>query len=188
MMTRLPRRRGQAVIETAMVVPLLVLIMLGCADLGRAFYLKLEMSGASRAGMRMAVLGPATDIGNAVRSEPNSAIPNTAAAWGIFGPGGTDDCNPSSSGHICGDTLACPPSHFAGGQVACFAIRPCLNWAGGTCSSWGAWGSRPAAAADQAIDVLVVYRFVPATPIIASYTGSNGAFYLGVDTMGLQLY
>src|SRR6202022_4982762 len=88
--------------------PRLGLLMLGSADLGRAFYLKLEMSGASRAGMRMAVLGGVVDIGNAVRSEPNSAIPNTAAAWGSMAPGGTyADC--TSNAQKGGDPTGCRP-------------------------------------------------------------------------------
>ena len=31
------RRRAQALVETAMILPVLVLLMLGAADLGRAF-------------------------------------------------------------------------------------------------------------------------------------------------------
>ena len=81
MMTKLRQRRAQALVETAMILPVLIYLMLGAADFSRAFYLKLAMAGASRAGMRMAVLGSGNDLGNAVRAEPNSAIPNTAAAW-----------------------------------------------------------------------------------------------------------
>src|ERR1700716_4186150 len=112
------RRRGQALVELAMILPLLVLLMLGSADLGRAYYLKLEMSGASRAGMRMAVLGAGTDIGNAVRAEPNSAIPNSTAAWGSEGPGGGNDCKPGTT-HACGDTAGCAPGlNWQVGQIA----------------------------------------------------------------------
>jgi TadE-like protein len=183
------RRRGQAVVEFAMILPLLVLIMLGSADLGRAYYLKLEMSGASRAGMRMGVLGNGTDIGNAVRAEPNSAIPNTTAAWGAEGPGGANDCNPTVPAHTCGDGSGCAPGpNWQAGQQACFAVRSCIVWTNGSCSTVGSWGSRPAAGLDQAVEVLTVYRFVPATPIIANFAGSSGTFYLGADTVGLDLY
>jgi Flp pilus assembly protein TadG len=185
------RWRGQALVETALILPVLVLMMLGSADLGRAFYLKLEMSGASRAGMRMAVLGGVVDIGNAVRSEPNSAIPNTAAAWGSMAPGGANaDC--ISNTQKCGDPTGCRPGSASawGGlnQQACFAVRTCTNWTNGSCASYTAWGVRPNAGADQAVDVFVVYRFLPATPIIANFEGGSGAFYLTADTLGLQLY
>jgi Flp pilus assembly protein TadG len=187
------RRRAQALVETALILPVLVLLMLGSADLGRAFYLKLEMSGASRAGMRMAVLGQVVDIGNAVRSEPNSAIPNTAAAWGSMAPGGTyANCTTASSTQQCGDPNGCVAGSVTGwggtNQQACFAVHTCANWTNGVCASWSGWGVRPNAGADQAVDVLVVYRFLPATPLIANFTGGTGSFYLAADTMGLQLY
>jgi Flp pilus assembly protein TadG len=184
------RRRAQALVETALILPVLVLLMLGSADLGRAFYLKLEMSGASRAGMRMAVLGQVVDIGNAVRSEPNSAIPNTTAAWGLMGPSASNgDC--TSNTQHCGDPGGCRPGDATAwqpGQQACFAVRTCLSWTNGVCASFSAWGARPNAGADQPVDVYVVYRFVPATPLIANFAGGTGTFYLAADTLGLQLY
>jgi len=185
------RRRAQALVETALILPVLVLLMLGSADLGRAFYLKLEMSGASRAGMRMAVLGGVVDIGNAVRSEPNSAIPNTASAWGSMAPGGTNaDC--TSNTQHCGDPTGCRPGSASawGGvdQQACFAVRTCTNWTNGACATYSAWNMRPSAGVDQAVEVLVVYKFTPATPAIGNFAGPSGSFYLPGDTMGLQLY
>jgi hypothetical protein len=187
MLRRLRGRRGQALVETALIFPMLLLLMLGSADMGRAFYLKLEMSGASRAGMRMAVLGQNVDIGNAVRAEPNSAIPNTTAAWGLTGPGGSNgDCQ--SATQRCGDPNGCPPSAFAVGQQACFAVRTCANWTNGACAAYSAWNVRPSAGVDQAVEVLVIYKFTPATPLMANFTGGTGSFYLPGDTLGLQLY
>src|ERR1700724_3207557 len=131
------RRRAQALVETALILPVLVLLMLGSADLGRAFYPKRESAGPSRAGMRMAVLGGVVDIGNAVRSEPNSAIPNTASAWGSMAPGGTNaDC--TSNTQHCGDPTGARPgaaSAWGGAdQQACFAVRTWLTWAHGGCA------------------------------------------------------
>jgi len=187
MLNRMRARRGQSLVETAMILPMLLLLMLGSADMGRAFYLKLEMSGASRAGMRMAVLGQSVDIGNAVRAEPNSAIPNTTVAWGLTGPGAANgDCQ--SAAQHCGDPNGCPPSAFAAGQQACFAVRTCTNWTNGACATYSGWNVRPSAGVDQAVEVLVVYKFTPATPAIANFAGPSGSFYLPGDTMGLQLY
>jgi Flp pilus assembly protein TadG len=190
MMTKLRQRRAQALVETAMILPVLIYLMLGAADFSRAFYLKLAMAGASRAGMRMAVLGSVNDIGNAVRSEPNSAIPNTAAAWGSEGPGQTNsDC--TSATPKCGDPNGCAAASFTvATQIACFAVRSCISWAGGVCTpAAGGWNTRPGAGADQAVEVLVVYKFAPATPFIANFTpGGGGFFFLPGDTLGLQLY
>ena len=52
---RLRNKRAQAMVETALILPFLTLLTLGAADLGRAFYLHLEITGAARAGMRNAI-------------------------------------------------------------------------------------------------------------------------------------
>ncbi len=180
-------RRGQAVVEFALIVPVLVLLMLGAVDLGRAFYLTIEIAGSSRAGMRNGLLDTATDIGAAARAEPNSAIPNDATTWGLTGPGALNsDC--TSATQRCGDPNGCAPNSFAAGQIACFAIRPCTVNVSGICVPAATWGGRPLQGADQGLQVRVVYKFVPVTPLISNLTGAFGAFYLTSDTGGLQLY
>jgi Flp pilus assembly protein TadG len=157
-------------VEMAIVAPVLVLLMLGAADLGRAFYLDIEVTGASRAGVRTAIVAQVTDIGTAVRSEPNSAIPNDVASWGDTGPGGTNDCDPNAPSHLCGDPSGCPPSVF------------------GSCT-YGTWGSRPVSDPNAAIQVRAVYKMTPVTPAISALTGSTGGFfYLTADTTGQELY
>ena len=100
---RLRHKRAQAMVETALILPFLTLLTLGAADLGRAFYLHLEITGAARAGMRNGIQGAGSDLGDAIRSEPNTAILNDATTWGSTGVGGTYDCNPGIVGHTCGD-------------------------------------------------------------------------------------
>jgi Flp pilus assembly protein TadG len=182
------RRRAQAAVETALILPFLTLLTLGAADLGRAFYLHLEITGAARAGMRDGIQGAGNKIGDATRSEPNTAIPNTATAWGSTGPGGSYDCDTGMAGHTCGDPNGCPPSAFITGQVACVAVRTC-TLTSGSCSSYGAWQSRPpgGGTAPTALVVRTVYKFTPVTPLIAQF-GSGGSFYLTEESYGLELY
>ena len=181
------RRGGQALLEMALVVPILVLLMLGAADLGRAFYLNIQVEGASRAGMRVGVTNGVTDIGATIRSEPNSAVPNTTAVWGDTGPGGLNaDC--TSAAQKCGDATGCPPAVFTGTRAACFAIRTCTLAAGGCVAPYGAWQSRPAPGSELGLDVQVWYSFQPVTPFITQFTGTGGAFYLRAETYGLELY
>jgi len=191
-MTSTPRRsRGQALVEFAIIIPLLVLLMLGGADLARAFYFDLQASGASRAGMRLGIQGTSGDIGDAIRSEPNSAIINNSTTWGDTGPGGANaDC--TSGTQHCGDSTGCVASAFTGSRTACFAIRTC-TLTNGVCTSYGAWQSRPAAGSDaggtnQALVVRVIYKLTPATPAIGQFAGPGGVFYLFVETIGLELY
>lgn len=193
MRTTTPRRqRGQAVVELALIIPLLVLLMLGAADLARAFYLSIEITGASRAGVRNGVLDTATDIGAATRAEPNSAILNDIPTWGDTGPGGVNaDC--TSPAQKCGDPGGCPPAVFTGTRIACFAIRPC-TLTNGICpadgTGYGAWGARPAQASAQGLVVRVVYKLIPATPMIAQFASAanNNIFYLTAETEALELY
>jgi hypothetical protein len=188
LLQRLRSKRAQAMVEMALILPFLTLLTLGAADLGRAFYLHLEITGASRAGMRSGIQGTGHDIGHALRGEPNTAIMNDTATWGSTAWGGSYDCNPGIVGHTCGEPSGCPPSAFGAGQLACFAVRTCTITSA-ACSSYGAWQSRPpgGGAAPTALVVRVVYKFTPVTPLIAQFA-SNGSFYLTEETYGLELY
>jgi len=194
MMARRRRTGGQALVELALIMPVLVLLMLGATDLGRAFYLSIEISGASRSGMRQGVINGSTDIGNAARSEPNSAIANDTVTWGDTGPGGLNDCNPGMPGHLCGDPTGCrPPVFNTPGRLICFAVRTCSLTAGNVACPLAGWQTRPAKGSDgtgsnQVLDVRVAYKFSPATPMIANFTVDGQAFYLVVDEYGLEQY
>jgi Flp pilus assembly protein TadG len=195
MRIRKRRTHGQALTELALILPVLALLMLGAVDLGRAFYLSIEISGAARSGMRQGVINGNTDIGNSTRSEPNSAIANNIASWGDAGPGGVNDCDPNQATHKCGDPLGCPPDVFTStpGRQVCFAVRTCSLTNGSITCPVGGWQTRPAQGSDgggatQVLDVRVVYKFAPATPIITAFTRDGKAFYLTVDEYGLELY
>jgi hypothetical protein len=181
------RDRGQALVEAALVMPILVLLMLGAADLARAFYFNIEIAGSSRAGMRTGVQGQGNDIGVAIRSESNNAIPDDATTWGQEAQGGTyGDC--TSTAQKCGDPGGCAPASFQPGQLACFAIRSCTI-SGSACGTpFGLWGSRPDSSTELALQVHVVYRFSPFTPMVSNLAGPGGILYLAVDSYGLEMY
>jgi TadE-like protein len=179
-------KRGQALVEMVIVLPLIVMLMLGAADLGRAFYLNVEMAGASRAGMREGIKGPSSDLGNSVRNEVFDAIDNSVAVWGGTGPGAQYDGCGSSAGS-CGDPTGCQPSVFIGTRVACFAVRTCTI-TNGACSAYGVWGSRPVEGSNQALQIRVVYKFTPVTPMISAIAGPGGVIDITSDTYGLELY
>ena len=50
------RDRGAAAVEFALVVPLLVLLVVGIAELGRAYHVQSTLSGAAREGVRIMAL------------------------------------------------------------------------------------------------------------------------------------
>ncbi|SDT05978.1 TadE-like protein [Friedmanniella luteola] len=65
--------RGAAAVEFALVVPLLVLLVLGIAEFGRAYYLQTTLSGAAREGVRVMALR--NDTGQARTAVRNAASP-----------------------------------------------------------------------------------------------------------------
>lgn len=186
--------RGQAMVEFALVVPLLFLLLIGVADLARGFYLKIEIAGATRAGVRSGIGGEGHDIGGAVRSEPNSAIVNSTAIWGTAGPGAAyGQCDQGSAFQNCGDPSGCGVAltDWSGGRTACFAIRACAPQAvaggGSAFSNCRAWGTRPAPGSGDGLQVHVVYRFVPSMPAAGAF-GQSGALYLTSDLVGIESY
>ena len=48
--------RGQALVEAALVLPLLILLMVGLFDLGRAVYADSTLANAARVGSRVAIV------------------------------------------------------------------------------------------------------------------------------------
>src|SRR2546429_843152 len=49
---RLSRSRGQAIVETALPLPILMLLVMGTADLGRVFYYPIAVTNAAREAAR----------------------------------------------------------------------------------------------------------------------------------------
>ncbi len=185
------RQRGQALVEFAIITPVLLLFVLLTVDVGRAYWQAIDGAGAARAGVRMGVISDTSDIGSAVRDEPNSGIPNTLAAWGSVGPGtGPGTCTNASS--TCGDPNGCQATSFTGTQIACFAVRTC-NLSGGdlgTCVSWSGWGARPQTGGGHGLEVLVVIKFKSVTPALAQIVGSasGGTIYIQQAALGDELY
>jgi hypothetical protein len=185
------RQRGQALVEFAIITPVLLLFVLLTVDVGRAYWQAIDAAGASRAGVRMALISDTSDIGGAVRDEPNTGIPNTVAAWGAEGPGQTwGTCTSATA--VCGDPAGCQPASFSGTQIACFAVRTCTLSGGdlGSCQSYGPWGVRPQSGGGHGAQVLVVIKFTSVTPALAQIAGatSGGTIYIQQTAIGNELY
>jgi TadE-like protein len=183
--------RGQALVEFVIIVPVLLLFVLLTVDVGRAYWEAIDAAGAARAGTRMGIISDTSDIGDAVRDEPNTGIPNTVAAWGNVGPGQTRGVCTTASG-TCGDPNGCVSTSFNGTQIACFAIRTCTLTSGdlGACTSYGAWGLRPVDGSGHGLQVKLVIKFTSVTPALAQIAGaaSAGVIYLVQTATGEELY
>ena len=72
--------RGQSLVELALVLPLLILLLAGIADLGRAFFSYIEITNAAQEGARAGSRLPCY-TGNAVqRLAMKTSITNAAVA------------------------------------------------------------------------------------------------------------
>ena len=183
--------RGQALVEFVIIVPVLLLFVMLTVDVGRAYFQAVDGAGAARAGVRMGIISDTSDIGDAIRNEPNTGIPDTVAAWGNVGPGQSRGvCTTALA--TCGDPNGCVAASFNGSQIACFAVRACnlSNGDLGTCSSYGPWGLRPVDGSGHALQILVVIKFTSITPALSQIAGapSGGIIYIKQNAIGEELY
>lgn len=88
-MRRLKSERGTALLETALTLPLLLLVSVGIFEFGRAYQVEQVLTNAAREGARVAVI-PGTDtatvqarvrgyLTSGQMSNPNSAVINVTA-------------------------------------------------------------------------------------------------------------
>ncbi len=160
-------QRSQALIEFALVSPVLLLLLFGVMDLGRAIFYYDTINHAAREGARVAVrastaLPTNTDVLNAVRGQMQGApvsapcpqgpisasVPPANSAWVYI-----TEPNPS------GAVQATPPPNAPGGEYAASST--------GSCSA-----VNPAIGNDQ-LQVTVKFNLVLVTPIVAQVTANR---------------
>ncbi len=96
------RRRGQALVEFALVLPLLLLLLVGLVEFGRAWNLHQVVTDASREGARHAVLQ--SGVATSVRDDSVRAVVNRALANAAVNPN-----NPAIDVDVSPSTLAGDP-------------------------------------------------------------------------------
>jgi Flp pilus assembly protein TadG len=69
--------KGQSLVEFALVIPLLLLLVIGIFEFGRAWMTKNVMTGAAREAARMAAVSPPTGMDNTAWNLAISARANT---------------------------------------------------------------------------------------------------------------
>mgnify|MGYP005845916385 FL=1 len=68
-----PGHRGQAIVELALLLPILVLLLLGALDLGRAYYFYTGVANATRVGAQYAI-DPKMGLTEAGKAEIKNAV------------------------------------------------------------------------------------------------------------------
>lgn len=84
---RLRDERGATAVEFALIVPLLIVLLLGIAEFGRAFQVQGTLSAAAREGVRvMALQNDPTAARTAVRNAATSLNPTITDAEIVISP------------------------------------------------------------------------------------------------------
>jgi Flp pilus assembly protein TadG len=106
---------GSALVELALVIPILLLFVTGAIDIGHAGYVGLEVQSAAHAGVQYGSLNPSDTAGvtaAARQSAPNLAnLTVSAPTWGC-------ECSDGSSySASCVTTPVCVASNTRGSNV-----------------------------------------------------------------------
>jgi Flp pilus assembly protein TadG len=81
--------RGAAAVEMAIVLPLLLFVLFGMIDLGRAYSAQIQLSQAAREGVRLASLNTTgSSDPNYGASAIQTRVTSAAGSLGTFGPCG----------------------------------------------------------------------------------------------------
>jgi len=171
---------GQAVLETAVTLPFLLILIFNAINFGYLFLVALNLTAASRSGVEYSILGPSTPAGDI----PGLPAANPIASLAYEDLHGALSTYASASVHICSETLGVNPS--TGGSSLRTNCTTCSN---STCSAAAAVTSGslapspdPLAPTFRLHRVDITYSFstlIPGTPfnlalIPTSLCDSNG--------------
>jgi len=158
-------QRSQAIVEFAIIAPVLLLLLFGIVDFGRVIYYYVTLNQAVNEGARSAIRSSAqlptnADVEAAVRQHavdmvlanpcPNGPITATTPPW-IY----ITEPNPPSTVEVLSPTLENAPGGQMWGNAtgSCSATNPARNHA--------------------PLQVTIRYNFVPFTPLIRQITANN---------------
>ena len=164
-------KRGQAIVETALLLPILMLLVMGSADLGRVFYYSIAVTNAAREAARQGTYYDPVNSGNtfdtydAVLAAAQQDVPGDVA-------------------------LSFPPPiipfHCLTGQPSSWSAEyPTAPNAGYVYVCFDGQETPAPSTAAQTITVTILYNFQPVTPL-ASVVGAATVHVEASTTMQVQ--
>lgn len=118
--------RGSAFVELALVLPILTLVLIGAAELGRMAYFAIEVSDAARAGVAYGAQGPTTavDFDGITAAAKKSAVDVPSLSATV-----TDPCVCENVNRTTGTVVITPilPSCAGQGTTVNTLCPPTLN-------------------------------------------------------------
>ncbi len=165
-------RKGQAIVETALLLPLLMLLTMGSADLGRVFYYSIAVTNAAREAARQGTYYDPT------ANPPANAFDDYA------------DILAAAKGDVPGDvTLAMStiaPLHcLTGPQSSWSANYPTAPNTGYVYICFDGQDNPAPSVATTTIQVTILYNYQPLTPL-ADVVGASTVHVVASTTMEVQ--
>ncbi|MGB3367148.1 MAG: TadE/TadG family type IV pilus assembly protein [Acidaminobacteraceae bacterium] len=75
-LNRIKNKKGQSIVEMALILPIIMLLFMGILDFGRIMNSQIQISSASRSGARLAAIGKSdSDIINMISISTNTLKP-----------------------------------------------------------------------------------------------------------------
>lgn len=89
---------GASLVEMALLLPIFMVLLIGCVDFGRACYLAIEIQGAARAGATYGSRNPTDTSGmQTVAEDDASDVPNVSVGTPTYVCECADGSNPTSA-------------------------------------------------------------------------------------------
>jgi Flp pilus assembly protein TadG len=127
--------RGQSMIELALLLPMMLLILLGVIEFGRAAYFYLEVADAAKAGAQFGSQSMANAVnGDAIlQAAQNNAVdlPTSLGASGAFNTQITCTCPGTGTASPCGGALGCAyPTVYLTVEVVNYPLQTLFAYPG----------------------------------------------------------
>src|SRR5512140_136856 len=176
---------GQSLVETALVLPIFIMVIFGLIDGGRLVYSNSAVSQGARDGARVAA-AEAAWVGITTVTDPSCV--NTLAGIGPSNPG-AHVCPPSIASFKADVIKAVNRMDVTMGTITAVFVDcqpangtpPSGEWAGNNCA--GPDGVSAIASKGWLVSVRVVYTYHSITPIISAVPGLKTATLSGAATM-----
>src|SRR2546428_4422197 len=150
-------RRGQSLVETALVIPVLAVLTFGLLDFGRAYYFQVAITNAAREGARTAILniytGPQTPSCTSLDNYATCPVQADATIVNAV------NAELQNTGIAPNSVIICPPHDSSSSTTGCPTTADRVTtWMAGTTNYY--------------ITVNVTYNFQLYTPLLQNLVGN----------------
>lgn len=119
---RTPRSQGQAIVELALILPVLLVLLASALDLGRLFYSQITVNDAAREGALEASRNPTSYIANTACTSVNLKSNRVMCRTLNEAKGGFVEVAPADVTMTC-STSPCPPAKAALGDTVSVSVN-----------------------------------------------------------------